>query len=159
MVINHDNYPDSYLKQILTEVKTIALVGASPRSERDSYLCMEALLREGYQVIPVNPREAGNKILGQRCYESLAAVEQPVDMVDIFRSSEAALEGTAEVMRASAATGRGARYSLPRATTTTACCCHSAGPRPRHRRRFFLAPTGSSARLFSTSPTFRPRHQ
>jgi uncharacterized protein len=98
VVINHDNYPDSYLKQILTEVKTIALVGASPRSERDSYLCMEALLREGYQVIPVNPREAGNKILGQRCYESLAAVEQPVDMVDIFRSSEAALGVTEEAI-------------------------------------------------------------
>jgi predicted CoA-binding protein len=98
VIINHDNYPDSYLKQILTEVKTIALVGASPRSHRDSYLCMEALLKEGYAVIPVNPREAGNQILGQYCYESLAAIGQPVDMVDIFRSSEAALGVTEDAI-------------------------------------------------------------
>ncbi|MBT5387533.1 MAG: CoA-binding protein [Porticoccaceae bacterium] len=96
--INHDNYSDDYLKQILTEVQTIALVGASPRPHRDSYLCMEALLREGYTVIPINPREAGELILGQRCYASLADLEQPVDMVDIFRSSEAALAVTEEAI-------------------------------------------------------------
>ena len=96
--INHEFYPDSYLKQILTEVKTIALVGASPRPQRDSYKCMEALLNAGYCVIPVNPYEAGNTILGQYCYESLAMIERPVDMVDIFRSSEAALAVTKEAI-------------------------------------------------------------
>ena len=99
MIINHDNYPDSYLKQILTEVKTIALVGASQRSHRDSYLCMEALLKEGYAVIPVNPREAGNQILGQYCYESLAAIGQPVDMVDIFRAEEFIFDITKEAIK------------------------------------------------------------
>lgn len=79
-------------------MKIIALVGASPRPHRDSYLCMKALLDEGYFVIPVNPREAGNLILGQHCYKSLAQIERPVDMVDIFRSSEAALAVTQEAI-------------------------------------------------------------
>jgi predicted CoA-binding protein len=73
-------------------------VGASPRAERDSYICMQVLLEQGYQVIPVNPREAGKPILGQRCYASLADIEQPVDMVDVFRSSEAALGVTEEAI-------------------------------------------------------------
>ena len=98
MFINHDRYPDAYLKQILTEVRCIALVGASPRPERDSYVCMQVLLEQGYEVIPVNPREAGKSILGQRCYASLADIGQPVDMVDIFRSSEAALGVTEEAI-------------------------------------------------------------
>ena len=73
-------------------------MGASPRAERDSYICMQVLLEQGYQVIPVNPREAGKPILGQRCYASLADIEQPVYMVDIFRSSEAALGVTEEAI-------------------------------------------------------------
>ena len=59
---------------------------------------METLLNAGYCVIPVNPYEAGNTILGQYCYESLAMIEKPVDMVDIFRSSEAALAVTKEAI-------------------------------------------------------------
>jgi hypothetical protein len=59
---------------------------------------MQVLLEQGFQVIPVNPREAGKPILGQRCYASLADIEQPVDMVDIFRSSEAALGVTEEAI-------------------------------------------------------------
>ena len=74
------------------------MVGASPRPERDSYICMQALLNAGYQIIPVNPSETGNKILGQRCYDSLTSIEQPVDMVEIFRSSEAALGVTQEAI-------------------------------------------------------------
>ena len=104
--IDHDNYSDAYLKQILSEVKTIALVGASPRSERDSYRCMESLIDQGYQVFPVNPREAGKLILGQHCYADLhsltEALGQSVDMVDIFRSSEAALGVTQEAIAISA---------------------------------------------------------
>lgn len=93
-----DDYSEEYLKQILTEVRTIALVGASPRVDRDSYLTMQVLLDQGYTVFPVNPREADKKILGQHCYASLASIEQPVDMVDIFRSSEAALGVTREAI-------------------------------------------------------------
>jgi predicted CoA-binding protein len=96
--INHDHYSDDYLKNILTEVQSIALVGASPRADRDSHMVMKVLLEAGYQVIPVNPREAGNSILGQTCYGSLAEIDVPVDMVEIFRSSEAALGVTEEAV-------------------------------------------------------------
>ena len=96
--INHDHYSDDYLKNILTEVQSIALVGASPRADRDSHIVMKVLLEAGYQVIPVNPREAGNSILGQACYGSLAEIDVPVDMVEIFRSSEAALGVTEEAV-------------------------------------------------------------
>lgn len=96
--INHDHYSDEYLKDILTEVQSIALVGASPRADRDSHIVMNVLLEAGYQVIPVNPREAGNSILGQTCYGSLAEIDIPVDMVEIFRSSEAALGVTKEAI-------------------------------------------------------------
>ncbi|RZO19410.1 MAG: CoA-binding protein [SAR92 clade bacterium] len=96
--MNHDHYSDEYLKDILTEVQSIALVGASPRADRDSHIVMNVLLEAGYQVIPVNPREAGNSILGQTCYGSLAEIDIPVDMVEIFRSSEAALGVTKEAI-------------------------------------------------------------
>ena len=96
--INHDHYSDDYLKNILTEVQSIALVGASARADRDSHIVMKVLLEAGYQVIPVNPREAGNSILGQTCYGSLAEIDVPVDMVEIFRSSEAALGVTEEAV-------------------------------------------------------------
>jgi len=93
-----DDYSEGYLKEILTGVTTIALVGASPKADRDSYLTMRVLLERGYTVFPVNPRETGNKILGQECYESLSSISQAVDMVDIFRSSDAALEITKEAI-------------------------------------------------------------
>ncbi|MBT5072031.1 MAG: CoA-binding protein [Porticoccaceae bacterium] len=96
--MNHDHYSDDYLRNILTEVQSIALVGASPRADRDSHIVMKVLLEAGYQVIPVNPREAGNSILGQTCYGSLAEIDVPVDMVEIFRSSEAALGVTEEAV-------------------------------------------------------------
>tara|TARA_B110001452_G_scaffold95999_1_gene79367 strand:+ start:3379 stop:3840 length:462 start_codon:yes stop_codon:yes gene_type:complete len=91
-------YSEAYLKQILMDVNIIALVGASPRSDRDSYRVMQVLLAHGYTVIPVNPLEAGNHILGQRCYADLASIEPAVDMVDIFRSSEAAFGVTEEAI-------------------------------------------------------------
>ncbi|MDE0763196.1 MAG: CoA-binding protein [Cellvibrionales bacterium] len=94
----NDDYPQHFLKQILTEVQCIALVGASPRSDRDSYQCMRVLLKRGYEVIPVNPRAAGELILGKYCYPSLAAIDQTVDMVDIFRTSDAAFGVTQEAI-------------------------------------------------------------
>jgi hypothetical protein len=94
----NDDYPQHFLKQILIEVQSIALVGASQRSDRDSYQCMRVLLERSYEVIPVNPRAAGELILGQYCYPSLAAIDQTVDMVDIFRSSDAALAVTEEAI-------------------------------------------------------------
>ena len=59
------NYPNEYLKQILTDTKTIDVVGASANKERDSYKVMRALIENGYKIFPVNPKESGNMILGQ----------------------------------------------------------------------------------------------
>ncbi|MCV6575023.1 MAG: CoA-binding protein [Cohaesibacter sp.] len=84
------SYTDEYIKTILDEVKTIALVGASDKQERPSYRVANYLLEQGYKVIPVNPGKAGQKILGQEVFASLADIDDPVDMVDIFRNSEAA---------------------------------------------------------------------
>ena len=84
-----EDYADEYLKKILSETKTIAIVGASPNNERDSYKVMKTLLENEYAVFPVNPNEAGNKILGQICYANLQAINQSVDMVDVFRASHA----------------------------------------------------------------------
>src|SRR5512138_859966 len=88
--MNHDSYPDDYLRDILTDVKTVAVVGASPRPHRPSHGVMRYLQRQGYRAIPVNPFAAGNTILGERCYAALADVPESVDMVDIFRRSEVA---------------------------------------------------------------------
>ena len=87
---NHDTYNDDYIRTILDTNKTVAMVGASSRNSRPSYFVLKYLLQKGFNVIPVNPREAGNEILGQHVYATLADVPVPVDMVDIFRNSEAA---------------------------------------------------------------------
>lgn len=88
--MNHDSYPDPYLRDILTDVRTIAVVGASPRRERPSHRVMAYLQRHGYRAIPVNPNAAGQAINGETVYARLADVPEPIDMVDIFRRSEAA---------------------------------------------------------------------
>ena len=88
--MEHESYPDSYLRDILTSVRTIAVVGASPRRERPSHGVMAYLQRQGYRTIPVNPNAAGTTINGETCYATLADIPEPVDMVDIFRRSEAA---------------------------------------------------------------------
>jgi uncharacterized protein len=87
--MNHDNYPDYYLSDILKSMKTIAVVGASPNAERPSYRVMAFLLRKGYTVIPVNPGHAGKEIHGQKVYARLADIPEPVDMVDVFRAAHA----------------------------------------------------------------------
>ncbi|OJH82910.1 CoA-binding protein [Serratia marcescens] len=81
---------DQEIVELLQQVKTIALVGASDDPSRPSYGVMAYLLSQGYQVIPVSPKLAGQTLLGQPVYATLAAIPQPVDMVDVFRNSEAA---------------------------------------------------------------------
>lgn len=83
------------IKTILQQVKSIALVGASDKPHRASYGVMAYLLAQGYQVIPVSPKLAGQKLLEQKVYATLADIPQPIDMVDVFRNSEAAF-GVAE---------------------------------------------------------------
>lgn len=97
--MNHDlDYPPDYLAGILKEVKTIAMIGASSDPTRFSYGVLRVLHETGYDMVPVNPREAGSEIRGLRVYESLAAIERPVDMVQVFRASDAALGVTKEAI-------------------------------------------------------------
>src|SRR5471032_1369160 len=86
--MNHDAYPDSYIRGILNTVKTIAMVGISPKENRPSYFVFKYLLERGYRMIAVNPGQAGKEILGQKVYTKLADIPEPIDMVDIFRASQ-----------------------------------------------------------------------
>ena len=88
--MDHNNYLDSYLRDILTSVRTLAVIGASPRRERPSHRVMAYLQRRGYRAIPVNPNAADGKINGETCYARLADVPEPIDMVDVFRRTEMA---------------------------------------------------------------------
>jgi predicted CoA-binding protein len=97
--MKHDTYPDPYIAAILAEAKFIAMVGASAASNRPSYFAMKYLLGKGYAVIPVNPTLTGQEIQGRKVFVSLADVPGPVDIVDIFRNSAAALEVVREAIR------------------------------------------------------------
>lgn len=86
--MNHDNYSDSYIRGILNTVRSIAMVGISPKDNRPSYFAFKYLLERGYRMIPVNPSHAGKEILGQKVYARLSEIPEPVDMVDIFRAAQ-----------------------------------------------------------------------
>jgi len=88
--MNHQqDYPAEYLASILSDVKTIAMVGASADATKFSYGVLRVLSEQGYNMIPVNPKEAGNEIRGLKVVGSLAEIEEPVDMVEVFRASDA----------------------------------------------------------------------
>ncbi|MCW2485571.1 CoA-binding protein [Candidatus Symbiopectobacterium sp. NZEC127] len=89
---------DAEIKSVLEKVKTIALVGASEKVSRPSYGVMAYLLEQGYTVIPVSPKLAGQELHGQRVYASLADIPGKVDMVDVFRQPEAAYEVAKEAI-------------------------------------------------------------
>jgi uncharacterized protein len=84
------HYDDDDIRDILRKTRTIALVGASPNWNRPSYFVMKYLQRKGFRVIPVNPGAVGQAILDEPVVASLKDIREPVDMVDIFRNSEAA---------------------------------------------------------------------
>ena len=87
---NHDRYRASYICDILLEVKTIAIVGASANDVRPSFFVLKYLIEKGYEVYPINPTMAGKSALGREFYASLKDVPVALDMVDIFRGSDAA---------------------------------------------------------------------
>ncbi len=97
--MNHDRYDDLYLRRILRETKTIAMVGLSANWNRPSFFAAKYLLDRGYKVIPVNPAAKGQEILGQKVHGSLDELPVKADMVDIFRNSEAAGPITDEAIR------------------------------------------------------------
>jgi uncharacterized protein len=97
--MNHDSYSDAYIRDILVQNRVIAMVGASPNASRPSYFAMKYLLGKGYRVVPVNPGQAGKTILDQRVFASLSDIGEPIEIVDIFRNSQAALPITAEAIR------------------------------------------------------------
>jgi uncharacterized protein len=79
---------DADIRRILTQTKTIALVGASANPARPSYIVLKYLIGRGYRMLPINPALAGAPVLGQPSYASLAEAPGPIDMVEIFRASE-----------------------------------------------------------------------
>ena len=94
--MNHNEpYRDTYLQDILSSVKTIAMVGASPDKTKFSYGVLRVLHETGYDMIPINPRPGLEEIRGLKVYPSLDAVDRPVDMVEVFRKPED-LYGVAE---------------------------------------------------------------
>jgi predicted CoA-binding protein len=95
---HHNHYSDDKLRRILSSVNTFAMVGASTHWKRPSYYAMKYLTQKGYRVIPVNPSRAGEEILGEKVYATISDVPFDLDMVDIFRTSEEALEITKDVI-------------------------------------------------------------
>lgn len=96
--MDHSQYSQYYIRDILNAVNTIAIVGASANQYRPSYMAMMYMQQKGYRAIPINPGLAGKEILGERVYASISDVEEPLDMVDIFRNAEAAGQITDEAL-------------------------------------------------------------
>ncbi len=96
--MNHDTYADVYIRGILRDYKRFAMVGASPNTVRPSYFAMKYLIGKGFRVIPVNPGHAGKQLLGETIYASLADIPEAVEVVDIFRNSDAALDITRQAI-------------------------------------------------------------
>jgi predicted CoA-binding protein len=88
--VAHDRYPDDLIRRILKETKRIALVGASANPARPSWIVTKYLLERDFDVIPVNPGLAGQELLGRTVYGHLRDIPGPLDMVEIFRNSQAA---------------------------------------------------------------------
>lgn len=86
---DHDSYDNKEITDVLCSVRSVAIVGASANPIRPSFFVTKYLLDKGYRVIPVNPGQAGREILGQMTFARLADIPDPVDMVDIFRGSDA----------------------------------------------------------------------
>ena len=100
--MNHDSYDDKYILDVLKDAKIVAMVGASANWNRPSFFAMKYMQQKGFRVIPVNPGIAGKEILGETVVASLDEIQEPIDMVDIFRNSEAAGAVTDDAIKAGA---------------------------------------------------------
>lgn len=100
--MNHDNYDDKYILDVLKDAKSVAMVGASANWNRPSFFAMKYMQQKGFRVIPVNPGIAGKEILGETVVASLDEIQELIDMVDIFRNSEAAGAVTDDAIKAGA---------------------------------------------------------
>ncbi|GAB5377004.1 MAG: CoA-binding protein [Acuticoccus sp.] len=96
--MTHDHYDDTLIADILNNVRTIAMVGASANNVRPSYFVLKYLIDKGFEVYPINPGRAGGEILGRPCYGALADVPVPIDMVDVFRAPDAVPAVIAEAL-------------------------------------------------------------
>ncbi len=94
------NKSNENLKSLLNGVETIAIIGVSQNSRRDSNKVMKYLIERGYEVFPINPYEKGNKIHGKKCYSHLREIKEKIDMIDIFRASEHVLQITQDALKA-----------------------------------------------------------
>jgi predicted CoA-binding protein len=97
--VNHDTYDDNYIRGILSSVKSIAMVGASPVDVRPSYFAFKYLVQRGYDMIPVNPGHVGKSLLGRPFVASLSDIGRAIDMVDIFRNSSHIMPVVEEALR------------------------------------------------------------
>jgi len=97
--VEHDAYDDEYIRRILGAVRTIAMVGASANWNRPSFFAMKYLQQKGYRVIPVNPRSAGQKILGETVFAKLEEIDASIDMVDVFRPAEECVDIAEQAVR------------------------------------------------------------
>ncbi len=86
-----EEYPADYLAAILKEVKTIAMIGASPDPTKFSYGVLRVLHEQGYNMKPVNPKEGVDEIRGIKVYKTMADIDEPIDMVQVFRAAPALL--------------------------------------------------------------------
>jgi predicted CoA-binding protein len=94
-----DGKSDDDIRRILTETRSIAMVGASSNPARASNAVLAFLIEHGYAMKPVNPGQAGDSILGAPAVASLADLAEPVDMIDVFRNSFGAGATVEEVLR------------------------------------------------------------
>ncbi len=100
--IEHKDYSDAYIRNILGEVRTIAMVGSSTNWNRPSFFAMKYLQQKGFRIIPVNPTAHGQSILGEPVFKSLADIQDKIDMVDVFRKSEECVAYAEEAVRVGA---------------------------------------------------------
>jgi predicted CoA-binding protein len=96
--LTHESYDDAFIRGILDKVKTVAVVGASQGDDKPSMFVVKYLSERGYRVFPINPGRAGQLVAGVKAYARLADVPEPIDMVDVFRRSDAVPKVLDEVL-------------------------------------------------------------